>query len=145
MVVQRWKKVSSANLVTLYDAFTTTRFQDSCWSSPGVLAQLALLLTIKLAIIFVYAYHPLSKTLVDEHFGPNPRYLAPRHPQGGSAVPEPVLWSYMVQIANALRTIHGNGLAARVVEPSKILLTGKMRYADHRISRALEADCTGSA
>ena len=143
MVVQRWKKVSNANLVTLYDAFTTTRFQDSCWSSPDVLTQLALLLTFKPAIIFVYAYHPLSKTLADEHFGQNPRYLPSRHPQGGSAVPEPVLWSYMVQIANALRTIHGNGLAARVVEPSKILLTGKMRYGVHCISRALEADCTG--
>ena len=32
MVVQRWKKVASANMVTLYDAFTTTRFQDSCLS-----------------------------------------------------------------------------------------------------------------
>ena len=82
----------------------------------------------KTAIIFVYAYHPLSKTLADEHFGPNPRYLPPRHPQGGPAVPEPVLWSYMVQIANALRTIHGNGLAARVIDASKILLTSKMRY-----------------
>lgn len=82
----------------------------------------------KIAIIFVYAYHPLSKTLADEHFGPNPRYLPPRHPQGGPAVPEPVLWSYMVQIANALRTIHGSGLAARAVDASKILLTSKMRY-----------------
>ncbi|KAF8425868.1 hypothetical protein EV426DRAFT_34063 [Tirmania nivea] len=108
MVVQRWKKVSNANMVNLYDAFTTTRFQDS-------------------SIIFVYAYHPLSKTLADEHFGPNPRYLPPRHPQGGPAVPEPVLWSYMVQIANALRTIHGSGLAARVIDASKILLTSKMR------------------
>lgn len=142
MVVQRWKKVSNANLVTLYDAFTTTRFQDSCWSSC-MLIRFALMLTSKPAIIFVYAYHPLSKTLADEHFGPNLRYLPPRHPQGGSAVPEPVLWSYMVQIANALRTIHGSGLAARVVEPSKILLTGKMRYGVHCASRGLEADCTG--
>ena len=82
----------------------------------------------KTAIIFVYAYHPLSKTLADEHFGPTPRYLPPRHPQGGPAVPEPVLWSYMVQIASALRTIHGSGLAARVIDASKILLTSKMRY-----------------
>ncbi|KAF8473436.1 hypothetical protein BDZ91DRAFT_770578 [Kalaharituber pfeilii] len=104
MVVQRWKKVCNANMVTLYNAFTTTRFQDS-------------------SIIFVYAYHPLSKTLADEHFGPNPRYLPPRHPQGGPAVPETVLWSYMVQIASALRTIHQSGLAARVIDASKILLT----------------------
>ena len=39
MVVQRWKKVSNANMVTLYDAFTTTRFQDSCRFSLDSLSQ----------------------------------------------------------------------------------------------------------
>lgn len=33
----------------------------------------------------------------------------------------------MTQIANALKAIHSNGLAARIIEPSKILLTGKNR------------------
>lgn len=33
----------------------------------------------------------------------------------------------MVQIASALKTIHNSGLAARVLDPSKILVTGKNR------------------
>lgn len=79
------------------------------------------------AIIFVYDYHPLSKTLAETHFGPSPRYTTPRH-SVGPIVPEPVLWSYIVQIASALKVIHSAGLAARVIEGSKILVTSKMRY-----------------
>lgn len=33
----------------------------------------------------------------------------------------------MVQIASALKSIHGSGLAARILDPSKILVTGKNR------------------
>jgi PAB-dependent poly(A)-specific ribonuclease subunit 3 len=33
----------------------------------------------------------------------------------------------MTQIANALKAIHSNGIAARILEPSKVLLTGKNR------------------
>lgn len=38
-----------------------------------------------------------------------------------------VLWSYVTQIASALKTIHSNGLAARVIDITKIILTGKNR------------------
>ncbi|PWW79831.1 hypothetical protein C7212DRAFT_273500 [Tuber magnatum] len=109
-IVQRWRKVSSANIVTIHDAWTTTKFGDS-------------------SIVFVYDYHPLSKTLAETHFGPNPRYPNPtrQHQPAGPIVPEQVLWSYIVQIASALKVIHSAGLAARVIEPSKILLTSKMR------------------
>ncbi|KAL7274863.1 PAB-dependent poly(A)-specific ribonuclease subunit 3 [Rhizina undulata] len=107
-IIQRWKKVISANIVTIHNAWTTTKFGDS-------------------SIVFVYDYHPLSKTLAETHFGPNPRYTAPRHGQIGPIVPEQVLWSYIVQIASAIKIIHGSGLAARMIGPSKILLTSKMR------------------
>lgn len=30
MNVQRWKKILNGNIVTVHDAFTTTRFGDSC-------------------------------------------------------------------------------------------------------------------
>ncbi|KAH0614057.1 uncharacterized protein H6S33_005943 [Morchella sextelata] len=106
-IVQRWKKVLSANIVTIHNAWTTTKFGDS-------------------SIIFVYDYHPLSKTLAETHFGPSPRYTTPRH-SVGPIVPEQVLWSYIVQIASALKVIHSAGLAARVIEGSKILVTSKMR------------------
>ncbi|KAI8328065.1 hypothetical protein BD560DRAFT_417449 [Blakeslea trispora] len=37
------------------------------------------------------------------------------------------LWSYITQIASALKTIHGSGLAARNIDLKKILMTGKNR------------------
>lgn len=40
---------------------------------------------------------------------------------------EQVLWGYLVQIASALKAIHAVGLAARLITPSKILLTSKNR------------------
>jgi len=46
---------------------------------------------------------------------------------GSRHVPENVIWSYVVQMASALKTIHSTGLAARTLEMSKILLTSKMR------------------
>jgi PAB-dependent poly(A)-specific ribonuclease subunit 3 len=43
-------------------------------------------------------------------------------------IPERTLWSYTVQLCNALRAIHDEGLAARMVgELTKVLVTGKER------------------
>lgn len=33
----------------------------------------------------------------------------------------------IIQLTSALRTIHGMGLAARTIQPTKVLLTGKNR------------------
>ncbi|KAI9847420.1 MAG: PAB-dependent poly(A)-specific ribonuclease subunit 3 [Thelocarpon superellum] len=103
--VQAWKRVNNAGVVTVHDAFTTGAFGDR-------------------SLVFVTDYHPLSKTLCEQHFGPMARYTGR---SSGSLVPEPVLWSYMVQIASALKTIYGLGLAARMIEPSKMLMTSKNR------------------
>lgn len=94
----------NGSVVTVHDAFTSRSFQDS-------------------SLIFVTDYHALSKTLAEQHLGAGNRYQN-RH---NAPIPEQVLWSYMTQIANALKAIHSNGLAARIVEPSKILLTAKNR------------------
>ena len=40
---------------------------------------------------------------------------------------ETEIWSYIVQLCSALRCIHSSGLAARTMEPTKILLFGKGR------------------
>lgn len=103
--VQAWKRICNGSMVTVHDAFTTRVFQDS-------------------SLIFVMDYHPLSKTLAEQHLGAGNRYQN-RH--NNAHVPEQVLWSYMTQIASALKTIHSNGLAARIIDPSKIILTGKNR------------------
>lgn len=42
-------------------------------------------------------------------------------------LPENILWSYIVQLSSALRLMHANGLACRVVDPSKIIVTDKSR------------------
>lgn len=99
-VMREWKKIKNANVVTVHEAFTTREFGDS-------------------SLIIAFDYHPLSKTLQEHHFqtAHGSRYRAP------SPVPENVLWGYMCQIANALKTIHGNKLAARCIEPSKIILS----------------------
>ncbi|KAL2863761.1 PAN-complex poly(A)-binding subunit PAN3 [Aspergillus lucknowensis] len=102
--VQAWKRVSSGSMVTVHDAFTSRSFQDS-------------------SLIFVTDYHPLSKTLAEQHLSAGNRFQGRHNPH----VSEQVLWGYMTQIANALKAIHGNGLAARVIDPSKILLTGTNR------------------
>ncbi|ORY86293.1 hypothetical protein BCR37DRAFT_343865 [Protomyces lactucae-debilis] len=67
------------------------------------------------SIVFVYAYHPLSSTLYEKHF----RQRKP--------CPETVLWSYLSQLYNALRAIHACGLACRLLDLTKILVTEKNR------------------
>lgn len=79
-------------------------------------------------MIFVTDYHPLSKTLAEQHLGAGNMVLGNRFQARSNAhIPEQVLWGYMTQIANAVKAIHDNGLAARVLEPSKVLITGKNR------------------
>jgi PAB-dependent poly(A)-specific ribonuclease subunit 3 len=114
--VQAWKRVDNGSVVTIHEAFTTGAFGDR-------------------SLIFVTDYHPLSKTLAEQHFGPAARFAAGggggggggRMPGGGTHVPEQLLWSYCVQLASALKTIHGMGLAARLIDASKVLLTSKGR------------------
>jgi len=103
-VMKEWKKIKNGNVVTVHEAFTTREFGDS-------------------SLIFAYDYHPLSKTLQEHHLQPTHgnRYRAP------SAVPENILWGYICQITNALKTIHSTKLAARCLEPSKIILSDNNR------------------
>lgn len=107
--VQPWKRVLNASVVTIHDAFTTRAFGDS-------------------SLILVTDYHPCSKSLAEEHFKttPMPSRFHGRQP-GSNHIPEQILWGYLVQIGSALKAIHGVGLAARLITPSKVLLTSKNR------------------
>lgn len=103
---QAWKSLVNSNVVRTVDIFTNRGFGDS-------------------SLFIATDYHPLSKTLLEHHqIGPN--WTRPGR-SGKEQVTEAVLWSYVIQIASALKTIHGVGLAARVLDPSKILVTGKNR------------------
>lgn len=102
--MQIWKRINNGSVVTLHDCFTTRAFGDS-------------------SLVFVTDYHPLSKTLAEQHFFNSFK----GHRQPGTLLPEQTLWAYIVQLASALKSIHSNGLAARLIAPSKIILTSKNR------------------
>lgn len=101
---QPWKRVRNGGVVSVHAAFTTQAFGDS-------------------SLMFVTDFHPLSKTLAEQFF--QPRYQSARG--GPQAIPEQEMWSYIVQIASALKAIHSTGLAAQVITPTKVLLTSKGR------------------
>lgn len=103
--VQAWKRLSCASSVNVLDCFTTRAFGDS-------------------SLVFVTDYHPLAKSLVDQHFT---SFYNPRQRSAQTLIAEQVLWSYLVQLTSALKVIHGNGLAARCISPSKVLVTDKNR------------------
>ncbi|KAL8776928.1 MAG: hypothetical protein Q9194_002844 [Teloschistes cf. exilis] len=104
-VQSNWKRVRNGNVVSVHLAFTNSSFGDS-------------------SLFFVTDFHPMAETLTQKHFTSTPRY---NNRFGPSHVPEQTLWAYIVQIANGLKAIHSAGLAARVIDASKILLTGQNR------------------
>ena len=104
--MQSWKHIVNASVVRIIDGFTNRNFGDS-------------------SLIVVTDYHPLSKTLAQHHHIGQTRNVRGRNIT--EQVSEAVLWSYVVQIASALKTIHTNGLAARIIDTSKILVTDKNR------------------
>lgn len=124
-LVETWSKVYHPNIVQLREAFTTKAFGDS-------------------SVVVSYDYLPGAETLMAQRFtsslqalngftsefSPSSRAF---NSQGGGmngqskALSETEIWSYIVQLCSALRCIHGAGLAARTIEPTKILQYGKGR------------------
>lgn len=94
-----------ANIVGLREGFTTKAFNDN-------------------SLVMVYDFHPDSTTLAEEWLSQD---SIARRRQAGVPIPERVLWSYIIQIANALKAVHTAGLAIRNLDATKILITGKNR------------------
>ncbi|KAG6020946.1 hypothetical protein E4U41_002675 [Claviceps citrina] len=105
--VKEWRKIDNGNVVTIHDAFTARAFGDS-------------------SLIFVQDYHPLSRTLAEAHLAAASTGQGNRF-QTKPPVPEAILWAYISQIANALKSIHSVNLAARCIDVTKIILTDKNR------------------
>jgi PAB-dependent poly(A)-specific ribonuclease subunit 3 len=103
-----WKRINSGGVVTVLEAFTTRDFGDS-------------------SLIFVTDYHPNSKTLADTYLNHNPTARYPSRQSAPQQISEQIMWSFLVQIASALKVIHSAGLAAQTILPSKILITSKNR------------------
>lgn len=103
--VKLWKRITNGSMVTILDCFTTRAFGDS-------------------SLVFVTDYHPLSKTIAEQHFT---SFYNPRQRSAQPLIPEQVLWGYLVQLASALKAIHSTGLAARLISPTKVIVTNKNR------------------
>ncbi|CAN8100035.1 unnamed protein product [Discula destructiva] len=107
--VKKWKQINNSSIAFVHEVFTAKNFFDR-------------------SLMFTQDYFPLAQTLVEVHLTPPPKDHRYR---GGLVqlpkVPESVIWSYVVQIANALKAIHAKDLAARCLDPSKIIVTDKNR------------------
>lgn len=73
-------------------------------------------------MIIVSDYHPDSKTIAEKHFSQTPG-RSNRNP----FISEQIIWSYVVQITNALKAVHDAKLAVRMIEPNKVILTDEDR------------------
>ncbi|XP_067107718.1 PAN2-PAN3 deadenylation complex subunit PAN3 [Osmerus mordax] len=119
MLVDMWKKIQHSNAVTLREVFTTKAFGDH-------------------SLVFSYDFHAGAETMFSRHFNDPAadsyftkrkwgQHEPPPPRQHAGLLPESLIWAYIVQLSSALRTIHTAGLACRVMDPSKILITGKTR------------------
>ncbi|KAA1475775.1 hypothetical protein DENSPDRAFT_842626 [Dentipellis sp. KUC8613] len=117
--IEQWSKIRHPNIVSVHEAFTTRSFGDS-------------------SLVVAYTYHPNAVTLYEAHIKPKaPTFQNGRLQAQPQLVSERTLWSYIIQIAGAIKTVHEKGLAVRMVDPSKVLVTGKNRV---RISSCGLAD-----
>ncbi|KAK9701551.1 PAB-dependent poly(A)-specific ribonuclease subunit 3 [Basidiobolus ranarum] len=102
--IENWRKISHPNIVSVREAFTTRAFGDY-------------------SLVLVYDYHPCSSTLAEKYLN----HPTSRGQQSSKNIVEMELWSFIIQIASAIRTLHAAGLAACTLDPAKILITGKNR------------------
>ena len=101
----RWQRISNTNIVTARTAFSTQLFGDT-------------------SLIVVSDFYPDSITLRERHF---PVAMRIHNRNYSTQPPEQLLWSYMVQIANALKAVHSMGLAARSMDAKRWLVTDEDR------------------
>ncbi|AMD20935.1 HDR193Wp [Eremothecium sinecaudum] len=92
---RKWQKVSCTNIVQIKDAFTSRAFGDS-------------------SLCVVYDYYAQSNTLYETHVA---SYTV-------TPVTQEYLWSYLVQLTNAIKEIHSHGLFINRMCLDKIIVTG---------------------
>jgi len=106
---EMWKNLHLANVVQLREIFTTKAFGE-------------------LSLVFVHDYYPGAESLLNHHFRNfKNKWGSGSHRPTGGFLNESLIWSYIVQLTSALRSIHSAGLACRVIDLSKILVTDKSR------------------
>ncbi|KAH9948457.1 hypothetical protein B0H21DRAFT_777847 [Amylocystis lapponica] len=107
--IEAWSRIRHPNIISVREAFTTRAFTDN-------------------SLVVVYDYHPNSQTLYEAHIKVKaPEYQNGRLQAQPQHIPENTVWSYVIQIANAIKTVHDAGMAVRIIDATKILVTGKNR------------------
>ncbi|KAG5646197.1 hypothetical protein DXG03_004251 [Asterophora parasitica] len=115
--IEIWSNIRHPNIISVKEAFTTRSFNDN-------------------SLVFVHAYHADAQTLFDVHLKPKPPTMQTHFQHGRSphlqahhptVIPERTIWSYIVQISSAIKKVHDVGQAVRMIDVSKILLTGHNR------------------
>ncbi|KAK4013870.1 hypothetical protein OUZ56_026422 [Daphnia magna] len=145
-MVELWRKVQQCHLVTLREAFTTKAFGDH-------------------SIVFAYDYYPGAETLLTKYLASTAPHLDPfssdpsaprpytmqknrmlQQQAGKGVLPESLLWSYIIELCSALRSVHSAGLAVRALDPSKVLVTsrGRLRLCGGGIFDVLTYDSSSS-
>merc|ERR1719414_2929928 len=144
VLVEQWRKLSHSNLVALRQVFTTKEFGDQSIIFvydfyPGAETLMAKHFTNSSSL-------PGNSSFMDPYgYGPDGQRPAPFGPgmhsrpgnrpnvnsylgqQNNGMLPEPLIWTYVVQLTSALRTIHQAGLACRTLDPTKIIVTNNDR------------------
>lgn len=105
--IETWSRVEHPSIVRVREAFTTRAFNDN-------------------SLVVAYEYYPNAQTLFEMHIKQKPPvFQHGRLSTFSAALPEATLWSYMIQIASAVKVVHEAGLAVRMVDATKIIVTGK--------------------
>mmetsp|Transcript_31166 Transcript_31166/g.101179 ORF Transcript_31166/g.101179 Transcript_31166/m.101179 type:complete len:343 (+) Transcript_31166:312-1340(+) len=92
------------------------------------------------ATYFVHQYWPCAQSLLQYHFAPSTQ-------DGTSLIDESCLWSYLLQLVTATRTIHAATMACRGIGLSRILITsscGRIRLGGVGVTDVLEYDACKS-
>ncbi|EJF60102.1 hypothetical protein BD309DRAFT_990161 [Dichomitus squalens] len=114
--IETWSRLRHPNIVSVHEAFTTRAFNDN-------------------SLVVVYDDHPNAQTLYEAHIKPKaPQFQNGRLQAQSNRISERTIWSYVIQIANAIKAVHDAGLAVRLIDPTKILITGKNRHALNHLS-----------
>jgi len=131
-IVDIWKKIQNANIITLRDVFATKEFNGEH------------------SLVFVFDYFPGLETLQYRLYN-NPNFnlkgWANPYNLDGSArpysagkgkitlngsrslglLPEQTIWDYVIQLTSIIRAIHSSNLACRILTPSRLLVDHKSR------------------
>ncbi|KIK54669.1 hypothetical protein GYMLUDRAFT_48590 [Collybiopsis luxurians FD-317 M1] len=141
--IEAWSQIRHPNIVPVHEAFTTRSFNDNslvvAYSYyPNAQTLFDAHLKSKMSPSLPQHIQNGHRTLGHAHSLPQlPQYgqsppsqfslSQSMHQLQLGGIPERVLWSYIVQIASAIKRVHEAGLAVRTIDATKILLTGKNR------------------